>query len=342
MPVGFETRVIEEIPEPQPVIVTEFKLAQYDCACCGKRVTATHPDCPEKGVFGPRTLSQVALLKYHGRLPCKLVCAVLKRDFGLQITPATVLAVNGRVANALEGEYATILRRIRAAKVLYVDETSFSVNGVKYWLWAFVTPTETLVVIRCSRAKKVLREVLGSEFGGLIVCDGHKAYSNFANRIQRCWAHLLREAKHASEKTPEATPFYHALKRLFHKLTNALERNPSQSERRRLSHNALLTLRRWLKRKWVEKPTLKATGYLRNGMRCWLAFVTTPGVEPTNNRAERALREHVVLRKIIGALRSSNGIRQHEVIMTALASRRQQQYNETELREWLTQTLRRS
>ena len=32
----------------------------------------------------------------------------------------------------------------------------------------------------------------------------------------------------------------------------------------------------------------------------WFMFVTHPGVEPTSNRAERALREHVVQRKIVG------------------------------------------
>jgi hypothetical protein len=36
----------------------------------------------------------------------------------------------------------------------------------------------------------------------------------------------------------------------------------------------------------------------------WFTFVTVSEVEPTNNRAERALRELVVHRKIIGTLES--------------------------------------
>jgi hypothetical protein len=60
--------------------------------------------------------------------------------------------------------------------------------------------------------------------------------------------------------------------------------------------------------------------HIRNGFEYWFTFVIHPGVEPTNNRAERALREHVVLRKILGTLRNSKGTSIHERIMTVLAT----------------------
>ncbi len=37
-------------------------------------------------------------------------------------------------------------------------------------------------------------------------------------------------------------------------------------------------------------------------------FVSEPAVSPTNNAAENALREPVVLRKIIGTLRNDRGM----------------------------------
>jgi len=342
-PTGFQTILVEEIPKPQPVQVTEFKLAEYRCRNCGETTTATHPDCPQEGVFGPRAMAQIALLKYSGRLPCKLVCTALQRDYGLQITPATVLAVNSRITRVLEEDYARIVERIRRARVLHIDETGFRVAGVNNWLWIFTTETETLVVIRPSRAMKVLREMLGETFDGVIVCDGHKAYTNYANNIQRCWAHLLRQAEFAREKTAEAKPFYEALRALYWRLVEALESNPSMEERLRLWRNAMQVLRYWLGKKWVEKESLKAVGYLRNGLKHWLTFVLVVGVEPTNNRAERALREHVVLRKIIGGLRSGGGVRQHEVITSVLATWHQRETGRgSNLRERLTNTLRES
>jgi hypothetical protein len=47
---------------------------------------------------------------------------------------------------------------------------------------------------------------------------------------------------------------------------------------------------------------------------------TPPSLEPTNNRADRALRPHVVLRKILGTLRNDKGTSIHERIMTTLAT----------------------
>jgi len=341
-PAGFVTRVIEEIPLPQKAVVTEFKLGFYVCEC-GKHNLATHRDCPEEGVFGYRAMAQVALLKYVGRMPCKLVCDALERDYGLRITPATVLAINSRVSDAFEARYKATVKRVRGASVVYADETGLRVAGVNYWLWIFVTDSEVLVVIRQSRAIKVLREVLGKKFAGIIVCDGHKSYSNFTQRIQRCWAHLLREAKHASEKTVEAMQLYETLCKLFEKLTEALTKNHSFDERKRLRRNARQTLLRLCRLKWKNKHALKAVTYLRNGLKHWLTFVIEDGVEPTNNRAERALREHVVLRKIIGGLRNQRGARSHEVITTILATWKQRDpEKQSDVREHLANAIRRS
>jgi transposase len=65
-------------------------------------------------------------------------------------------------------------------------------------------------------------------------------------------------------------------------------------------------------------------GKISNGFEYWFTFVVNQYVEPTNNRAERAIREHVVLRKIIGTLRNDKGTSIHERIMTVLATWSQQ------------------
>jgi len=86
---------------------------------------------------------------------------------------------------------------------------------VNYWLWVFVSSFCTLFVIRKSRGKKVLVKVLGSGFGGFIGCDGHRAYGGFCDRLQRCWAHLLREAEALAKDYVEMEEFYLGLRELF-------------------------------------------------------------------------------------------------------------------------------
>jgi transposase len=70
-PFRFDSKIIEEIPDPQPVIVTEYKIAHYICPCCRKEVVAADSSCPHEGKFGNNVIAQVALLdrsKYEDRL----------------------------------------------------------------------------------------------------------------------------------------------------------------------------------------------------------------------------------------------------------------------------------
>jgi hypothetical protein len=97
-----------------------------------------------------------------------------------------------------------VFRKIRGARTICADETGEKVDGRKYWLWAFTTGTETLVVVKKSRGMKVLKETLGKDFAGFITCDGWKSYIIFTRNVQRDWAHLLREAKWFAERADEA------------------------------------------------------------------------------------------------------------------------------------------
>jgi transposase len=60
--------------------------------------------------------------------------------------------------------------------------------------------------------------------------------------------------------------------------------------------------------------------YIRNGLGCWFTCLLYPGMEPTNNLGEQAMREHVILRKIIGCFRSENGARNYQYIASLLAT----------------------
>ena len=319
-PFRIDSKIVEEIPEPQPIIVTEYKIAHYKCPCCQKEVVAKDPGCPHEGKFGNNVIALATLLKYEDRLPHRKIRDAMVRLYGLKISPATILDLTRRAADAVRSEYDAILSRIRDAPILYVDETGIHVQGEKYWIWTFTTPSETFFVIRKSRGMKVLMEVLTRRFKGIIVCDGWKPYARFTNRIQRCWAHLLRESKDIAEKFEEAIPLHNALKELYELLTKALETDPPPEVRESLWKLAREALRNLISKEYSVEKVRKFVGKINNGFDYWFTFVINPGVEPTNNRAERALRPHVVLRKILGALRNDKGTSIHERIMTTLAT----------------------
>jgi hypothetical protein len=138
--------------------------------------------------------------------------------------------------------------------------------------------------------------------------------------LQRCWAHLLSESKDLSEKIDEAIPLYNALKELYESLTDALAKDLPPEIRLGLWQSARETLQHWINKEYSAVMIKKFIGKISNGFDYWFTFILNPGVEPTNNRAERALRPQVVLRKILGTLRNDKGTSIHERIMTTLAT----------------------
>lgn len=329
--------IVEEISNPSPRHVIDFLEFEWKCMVCGTYTVSRHPDCPPDGWFGKNVLIQTTLMKFEYRLPLKKIAEGLERQYELPVTPATVLDITRRVSDWVRPEYEAIRERIRRSRVVYADETGEKVDGEKYWLWCFTTDTDTLAVIRRSRGKKVLREILGEDFKGVLVCDGWRSYSNFASRIQRCWAHLLREAKHHAERIEEAKPLSEALHKLYSQLNTSPEDRPPPEEAARLVKAAKRTMNHWATKPYETVEVRRFAAKIRNGVDHWFTFVTTPGVEPTNNRAERALREHVVQRKIIGTFRNGKGTRIYETIMTLLATWKQQGLNPSKaLAETLT------
>lgn len=132
--------------------------------------------------------------------------------------------------------------------------------------------------------------------------------------------HLLRESNELAQNVPEAVPIQGALKRIYELLNGALENNPPPEIRRVIWYMARAVLRLIIGGEYTNENVRKLIGKISHGFEYWFTFVIHPGVEPTNNRAERALREHVVQRKIIGTLRNEKGASIHERLMTVLAT----------------------
>lgn len=325
-PCYVDHHIVEDIPNPKPRQAVDYLEFIWKCGSCGSKITARHPDCPPEGVFGKNVYVQTTLLRYEDRLPIRKVKAALDRQ-GLNVSPSTVLEILWRTAKWLRTEYEGILERIRSADVVYTDETGLKVDGSQFWIWVFTTEAETLFAVRRSRGKKVLKEVLGGDFRGVMVCDGWKSYPNYTSRIQRCWAHLLREAKYLAEKADEAKPLSEALHTLYNRLNSD---RPPPDEAIGLVEEAKATMKALASKPYKSAEVRKFAVKMLNGLDHWFTFLTTPGVEPTNNRAERALREHVVQRKIMGTLRNEKGTFIHETITTVLATWKQQRLNPTE------------
>ncbi|MGI0068029.1 MAG: IS66 family transposase, partial [Thermoplasmata archaeon] len=319
---GTETKQEIEIEHRRKV--TEYTQAIYGCSDCGEEVRATLPDGREPSGYGPELQTDIVIGKIEERLPYRKLVERLARE-GIPSCPATLQAVVWNAGERLGPEYDAILRRIRAAPTVYADETTFSVDGKRWYLWTFTTKEDLFLVLRPSRAEGVVSEVLGVGFRGkVIVCDGYAAYPHrkLGWLLQRCWAHLLRKARTVEEAEPRSEVLCEELVGLYRWLNEEVARDGRMANRRRVHRIGKRELGRLLRRyetsRWEGQR--KVGVYLRNGWRSWLTFVLRPGVEPTNNRAERSLREAIVIRKIIGTLRNETGAKALARLLSVLGT----------------------
>jgi transposase len=277
----------------------------YECANCQRKTIAKN-NAP-RGCFGKNVQSHVALLKFEDRLPLRKVESSLHRHYGISITNTGIYGITKQVSKKLESPYYDFIKYIRSANILYVDETKYKLNGKTWWLWTFVCEDCVLFVIRKSRHKRVIEEILGKKFRGIIVSDGWVAYKDFADVLQRCWAHLLRECDKMEDTYINFKGRNELIRKLFKEIQEVRKKPPPEKERKiiqtkmkaRLKFIALNILADYRFRKLGNK--------ILNGLDAWFTCVLYTSVEPTNNFAEQALRELIVQRKIMGGLRSEDG-----------------------------------
>jgi len=318
-PICVKKRIIEDIQEPQPLIITQFTIPHYFCAHCNIEIIPTHSNLPSEGRFGPNLQAQITLMKYEDRLPHRKIARTLNRQYGLQLTPATILDITRRVSDKLQAVYEAIKQEIKNSTQVNADETGQKVQGKQYWNWVFVTLTAILFVIRESRGQKVVREVLGKNYSGITNCDGWKPYASCVKTIQRCWAHLLREAKwYAEQCGNEAKLLYDALCKMFKRIKN-ITIETTEKIRRETYDLCIKEMSIWIDRCKAYRELRKFSEKLENGLEYWFTCILHSGIEPTNNKAERALRESVIQRKI-SSLWNEKGVRIKETIMSVLAT----------------------
>ncbi len=309
----------EEMPSDIRTKTVDIVRDICRCNTCNLKFLARDGKTPVQGRFGVHFMVLVIFLKFIVRGVLRKTTSFLEASFAMKLAPASVHAIITRAAKAGEAEYESLKQKIRAAKLLYIDETSFRVLGKNWWVWVFRSDTDMLLVIRNSRGNKVLEEILGKAYAGIVICDCWRAYDYLSNAIlQRCWAHLLRRSKELSSVA--GRHFHVRLGELFDEIKKFNTKPRTEKQRARKYVAMTLKLQKlidYYSRYDECKPTVK---YIFFHIESWFTCVRIEGVQPTNNYAEQAIRETVLVRKIIGAFRSEIGTKTYETLASLIAS----------------------
>src|SRR3989344_628218 len=317
--VGQKVQQQEEIPpDIQPEAVN---IIRDICQCnkCHLKFLARDNQTPIQGRFGINLIVLIIFLKFIVRGVLRKTTCFLEASFALKLAPASVQAIIERAALAGENEYSFLKQKIRAAKLLYIDETSFSVLGKNWWVWVFRSDTDLLLVIRSSRGNNVLEEILGKDYAGIVVCDCWRAYDFLSSAIfQRCWAHLLRKSKELDSVIGKH--FHKKLAALFDEIKKFNTTEKSEKQRLRKYVQMTKKLQKIIAYYSRYEECEAVTKYVNFHIESWFTCIKIAGVQPTNNYAEQAIRETVLVRKIIGAFRSVGGTKTYETLASLIAT----------------------
>ncbi|QPN66691.1 IS66 family transposase [Synechococcus sp. CBW1006] len=305
-----------EIPPITPLVI-EHRLHRLVCPCCSTSTCASLPADVEASHYGPRLSALVGLLGSAFPLSFSKTQALLQQLVGVEMSRGAIARVRQRLSAALEQPMQEALAFARVQPVAYVDETGAPTGnadgnnptGKRGWQWVMVTAVVTVFVQGLSRSTTAAIELLGNAFGGIVVSDRFSAYNHLPTKQrQLCWAHLIRDLTAIAERPGASAEFGAQLLGLQQQLFGHWHRYKEgkidwpalQQSCRPIRQTFETTLQRvvelgyqrgertpWASTVRTCQQLQKVTGGL------W-TFLENEGIEPTNNAAERALRQSVI------------------------------------------------
>ena len=320
-------QVIEDIPPVRPHVT---RLTTYDATCvgCGQSVRSQHPlqmslaNGAASVHLGPRALAMAADLNKAKGLSMRKTCAVLRDCFGLQLSPGGLSQALDRLAAKVKPQYDALASELRQAPALHSDETSWWVAGPGWWLWVFTTQLFTFYVVAQSRGRDLLNDILGKDFGGVLVSDCLAIYDDTTAVQQKCYAHHQKAIRKAKDLHPHQGEGFLCEVAALLRAAVALQKQKAE-----LSPQTFSDLRQALQDKAVQllepprsEPNEESVRNRLYKQRDHLfTFLDHEGVEATNNLAERQLRPAVIARKISCGNKTPKGAQTWQ-ILTSLAA----------------------
>ncbi len=340
---------IEELPVVRPR-VTRLKTYRGCCSQCG-RVASGHRLQQSQATgaagtqVGPHALGLAMELIYDFGMTRRKVSRLLAQRFGLRFSPGGMQQAAHRLAARLRPRYVQLQQALRQAAVVHADETSWYVGtaggGPRAWLWVFCHGQATIYRVERSRGRRIITEMLGSSFAGVLVSDCLNIYDEATPLQHKCYSHHLKAIRAAlSGAVAQGLPVQWleqvrallkaamVLKRMEGELARSLyQRYCAHLEQRA---DALLDGAGpcpWSES--VRQRLLKQRDHL-------FTFLYHAEVGATNNLAERQLRPAVVTRKVMCGNRSERGAETWSVLASLAVTARQQGRS---LAEWIVEEL---
>ena len=187
----YSVRQVVDLPQPQPLVVTEHRAHTCQCEECGETTKAAFPEQVKAPVqYGERMIGFIVYLLQYQYIPEYRLVELMLDLFGVKIATATIARMSANTAGRFQGFVYMLCEIVKAAMVKHLDETGFRIGGKLQWL--HVMATEWISYYRVSPKRGSLLEGII----GIIIHDHWRPYYTLKGVLHAlCNAHHLRELK---------------------------------------------------------------------------------------------------------------------------------------------------
>jgi transposase len=335
-----ETATTTNLPiQPKPV-VTAYRVPVCRCRQCGKTVRGSAPGLAPDQVgatahrVGNSVMAAAHMLHYALGIPVRKVPLVLRELTGVSLTQGAMTQdALRRMEGPVGAEYQRLREQVRESAAVHTDDTGWRVGGRTAHLMGFDTDEVTVYQIRGRHRNEEVRELIPGGYKGVLISDRGKSYDADAFMgvaKQKCLSHLLRNISEELEhKRGTARRFGLKLKGLLRAgLTlwharSTLDEDEYRTRSEQLEDQVTDHLRLRVLKDDGNQKLLDGIG-LQHDCGSLLRFLTTAGVEPTNNRAERILRPAVIARKVSHCSKNQGGAEAFAAFLSIVQTARKQ------------------
>lgn len=310
--IKIETHTVAQLVA-KPIEIVEYQRHHIKCDCCQKVTQAEwSPEIIPGQDLGIRLQGLLGWVGNYGHLPYEKQQELLWELGEVKIGAGTLVKTNQRISEVIKKSVTELNNWVISSQPpLNIDETPWSVKGVKEWLWVFTNPQFCLFRAGDTRGREEIKAQIGEQYSGVIISDDFNVYNGYnVNSQQKCLAHLRRHAQRLVK-----TPGLHN-KSIGEELTTLVDEafrhhrlvreNQDYNRYFHWASKFKLKVQQTLKR-WCNQAGYEAGKLLRNlklKAAQWWYFLDHPEIPPDNNLAERALRLAVTKRKVSGGSRS--------------------------------------
>jgi len=338
-----------DLPEEIQLVIREFHRHVVACPHCHANTTATIPPEYSAGLVGSKLAAFISTLRPKFHMSVRLIQELLITLFGAtaKISEGTIVNVEAGTSCAAASVYREVRDMMQKASSIWSDETGWFHPGIRPWLWVATSEDLSLFQLSLSRSSKALKHLIG-DYSGFLTSDRWGSYSIYPLQMrQLCLSHLIRDFQKAYDRDLGARKLgawgVKELKKAM-KLWKAYRIGQISQKQLNLAMRPIRSRFKILVRCGLQSEDKFMVALCKSLRKRWPAvwsFAKYPEkVEPTNNRAERALRKHVIWRKISQGSKSLNGLTFAQRLMTITTSLGQQGRNVMEFIETMLRNFR--